>query len=50
MQIIDDIGLEKIQEIFDNMQENSLKLIYKEDISEKDDAKKRAEYIREELN
>lgn len=50
MQIIDDIRLEKIQEIFDNMQENSLKLIYKEDISEKDDAKKRAEYIREELN
>lgn len=47
--LIDKIDLEKVQQIFDNMQENSLKLVYKEDIDKKEDLIKRAKYIREEL-
>ena len=47
--LIDSVDLKKVQQIFDNMQENSLKLVYKEDIDKKEDLIKRAKYIREEL-
>lgn len=47
--IIKNVDLYKVQKIFDNMQENSLKLVYKEDFDKKEDLIKRANYIREEL-
>lgn len=49
LEMIKDIKLNKVQEIFNNMQENSLKLILKENMDKKEEQEKRAVYIREEL-
>lgn len=49
MKIIEEVSLEQVQELMIDTQSNSLKRIYKENLSPKEEDIKRAEYVRKEL-
>lgn len=50
MKIIEEVNLNKIQELLINTHSNSLQIIYKEKLDIKEENKKRADYVRKELD